>query len=46
MYLKIDAFEVPDNKNIGKLFSKCELLLLDKAHSTSDFVLTLQNQGY
>ena len=44
--LKIDALEIPDNKNTGKLFSKCELLLLDKAYSTSDFVLTLQNQGY
>ena len=34
--LKIDAFEVPDNKNVGKLFSKIELLFLDQTNSKSD----------
>ena len=34
--LKIDGFETPDNKNIGKLFSKYELLFLDQANSTFD----------
>ena len=34
--LKIDGFEIPDNKNIGKLFSKYELLFLDQANFTSD----------
>ena len=33
---KIDVFEIPDNKNIQKLFSKYELLFLDKANSSSD----------
>ena len=34
--LKVDVFEITDNKNIGKLFSKYELLLLDQANSSSD----------
>ena len=34
--LKIDVFELPNNKNIGKLFSKDELLFLDQANSKSD----------
>ena len=34
--LKIDAFEIPDNKNIGKVFSKYELFFLHKANSSSD----------
>ena len=34
--LKIDAIEIQDNKNIGKLFSKYELLFLDQADSSSD----------
>ena len=34
--LKIDGFEIPDNKNIGKLFLKYELLFLDQANSSSD----------
>ena len=34
--LKTDVFEIPDNKNIGKLFPKYELLFLDQAKSSSD----------
>ena len=34
--LKIDEFEIPYNKNIGKSFSKYELLFLDQAYSSSD----------
>ena len=34
--LKIDAIEIQDNKNIGKLFSKYELLFLDQTNSSSD----------
>ena len=34
--LKFDVFEIPYNKNIGKLSSKYELLLLDLANSRSD----------
>ena len=34
--LKLDGFEIPDNKNIGKLFSKYELLFLDQANSSFD----------
>ena len=34
--LQINVFEIPDNKNIGKLFSKYELLFLDQANSRSD----------
>ena len=34
--LKIDVFKIPDNKNIGKLISKNELLFLDQANSSSD----------
>ena len=34
--LKIDGFEIPDNKNIGKLFLKYEPLFLDQASSSSD----------
>ena len=36
MYRCIDVFKILDNKNIGKLFSKYELLFLDKANSKSD----------
>ena len=35
-HLKMDAFKIPDNKNIGKLFSKFELLFLDHANPSSD----------
>ena len=31
----MDVFEIPDNKNIGKLFSKYELLFLDHGNSIS-----------
>ena len=34
--LQINVFEMPDNKNIGKLFPKYELLFLDQANSSSD----------
>ena len=34
--LKISIFKIPDNKNIGKLFSKYELLFLDQANYSSD----------
>ena len=34
--LKIDVFKILDNKNIGKLFSKYELLSLDQENSSSD----------
>ena len=34
--LKTDVFEILDNKNIEKLFSKYELLFLDQANSSSD----------
>ena len=34
--LKINVFEIPDNKTIGKLLSKYELLLLDLTNSSSD----------
>ena len=34
--LKINACESPDNKNIGKLFSKYELLFPNQANSSSD----------
>ena len=34
--LKINVFEMPNNKNVGKLFSKCELLFLHKANSSGD----------
>ena len=42
--LQIDVFEIPDIKNIGKLFSKNELLFLDQANSNSDLsqILALQ----
>ena len=33
--LKIDAFETPDNKTIGKLFSKHQLFFLNQANSIS-----------
>ena len=33
--LRIDVFEIPDGKNIGKLFSKYKLLFLDQANSSS-----------
>ena len=38
------SFEIPDNKNIGKLFSKYELLFLDQHNSSYDLsqILTLQ----
>ena len=32
----MDVFEILDNKNIEKLFSKYELLSLDQANSGSD----------
>ena len=34
--LKFDIFKIPDNKNIGKSFSKYELVFLDQANSTSN----------
>ena len=34
--LKIDLFELSDNKNIGKLLSKYELFFLDQADFSSD----------
>ena len=34
--LKIDVFELLDNKNIGKLFSKYERFFLDQADSSSN----------
>ena len=34
--LIIDVSEIPDNRNIGKLFSKCELLFLNQPNSCSD----------
>ena len=33
--LQINVFEIPDNRNIWKLFSKYELLFLDLANSSS-----------
>ena len=39
--LKIDVFEITDNKNIEKLFSKYELFLLDQANSSPDPSQTL-----
>ena len=32
--LKTDVFELPDNKNFGKLFSKYQLFFLDPANSS------------
>ena len=34
--LKIDVLDIPDNKNIGKLFLIYKLLFLDQAKSSSD----------
>ena len=34
--LKPDAFKIPDNQSIGKLFSKYELLFLNEANSISN----------
>ena len=34
--LKIGVLEIPNNKHIGELFSKYELLFLDQANSSSD----------
>ena len=34
--LKTDVFESPDNKNIGKLFSECEVFSLDLANFSSN----------
>ena len=34
--LKLDAFKIPDNKNIIKLISKYELLFLNQANSSSN----------
>ena len=34
--LKMDVFQIPYNKNIGKLLSKYDLLLLDQTNSSSD----------
>ena len=44
-FLKIDVFELPDNRNIGKLFSKYKLLLRNQANSSSDpsQILVLQH---
>ena len=39
--LKIDVFELQDNKNIGKLFSKYGLFFLDQANFSSDLSQTL-----
>ena len=41
---KVDVFKILDNKNIGKSFSKYELLFLDQANSRSALsqVLILQ----
>ena len=39
--LKIDIFEITDNKIIAKLFSKYELLLVDQANFSSDPSQTL-----
>ena len=41
---KIDVFEIPDNKDIGKLFPKYELPFLDQANSSSDPSQTLTQQ--
>ena len=38
---KVDAFEITDNENIGKLLSKYELLSLYQANSSSDPSQTL-----
>ena len=42
--LKIDVFEIPDNKNIEKVFSEYELLSLDQSNSSPDpsLILILQ----
>ena len=34
--LKIDVFELPDNKNIGKLFLKKQLFFLDQVNFSSN----------
>ena len=34
--LKINVFEIPDNKNVWKLFPKYELLFLDQANCSFD----------
>ena len=34
--LKFNVFKILDHKNIGKLFSKYELLFLDQANSSSN----------
>ena len=34
--LKTDVFKLPNNKNTGKLFSKYELLFLDKGNFSSN----------
>ena len=39
--LKTDVFELPDNKNIGKLFSKYELLFVDQANFCSNLFQVL-----
>ena len=43
--LKIDLFELPDNINTGKLFSKYELFFPNQANASSDLshVLILQH---
>ena len=35
-HLTNSVFEIPENKNIGKLFSKYKLVFLDQANSSSD----------
>ena len=34
--LKVDVFEIPDNKNIKKMFSNYGLFFLDQTNSSSD----------
>ena len=34
--IKLDVFNIPDNKNTEKLFSKYDLLFLDQANSSSN----------
>ena len=43
--LKTDVFELPDNKDIAKLFSKYELFFLDQSNFSSNLfqVLILQH---
>ena len=36
MHLKIDVFEIPDNKHIGKFFSKYKLVFFNQGNPISD----------